>query len=121
MPPIGQTLLLLALLVAAPAAQSAASDTQLLLVPSHRLQIALIGSTHASRRAYLIAARATIGRRFSTHLYTEADVPPCRACAREAREYHSGRYRLPFYNQQEGPFLHNGDGGPRHQAPASCE
>jgi hypothetical protein len=85
-----------------------AASAQGYLVRPERLQLVLIGSTSPGKAAYLRAANASVARHFKVHAFSEADVPPCRTCARTASEYHSGRFVLPFYNDE--PFLHKSDG-----------
>ena len=106
------TLLLVIALHHSPHARTSASAQPYhqtpFLVPPSSLQLLLIGSSEPSRRAYIDAAQASVARHFKTHVITDADVPGCNVCPMAAREYHSGRYVLPFYN--DAPFLSNSPG-----------
>lgn len=89
--------------------QIARSATAGFVVPESKLQILVIGSTDPSRRAYIDAHRATTGKHFKTHIYTDKDMPTCAACARTKAEYNSKKgYVLPRYN--DSPFLQKDQG-----------
>lgn len=87
---------------------ASSGSTQRYLVPPEKLQILIIGSTDASKAAYLSAARASIAKHFKVHIYTDKDVPACKVCTLDLANYNNGSFVLPWYCDH--PFLHRSAG-----------